>query len=276
MQFNLTKVLVTSGVAIGLALGGLTPIASADDGQVRADIQRAVGFFQQRNPTDQAPISEALKILGELELSADDSDLNYDIYILESRALYWKGTHVKDVKEKMAVFAEAQAKADAAKAINNGYADGYYFAAINLARWAEARGIEESVPRRQELVDYVNAAKQKMTRLGASGETIDGNGPDRVFGKMYASLPGGMGGDYKVALTFFRKAVEGANRAGYRVALNTFYLAELLAAKVETRGEARRILEELLAETPENYNPARIPENKEEFAECKALLEKIR
>lgn len=276
MFTQVRRVLLFSG-AVVLAVAGLTGgYAFADDAQVRSDLQRAFGLFQQRNATDQTPILEALKVLNDLELTADDSDLNYDIYILESRALYWKGTHVRDLKEKMAVFAEAQAKADAAKAINNGYADAFYFAAINLARWAEARGIEESVPRRQELVDYINAAKQKMTRAGGSGEAIDGNGPDRVFGSMYAKLPGGMGGDYRVALSYFQKAVEASSRAGYRVALNIFYLAELLAAKPETRGEARRLLEELLAQTPESYNPARIPENREEFAECKALLDKIR
>src|SRR4051812_47018784 len=65
----------------------------ADDEAVQNGLQQAKALFEKRSASNPAPIDEAIQLLSNVEGKADDSDLNYQVFIAESKALYWKGQH---------------------------------------------------------------------------------------------------------------------------------------------------------------------------------------
>ncbi|MEO7163943.1 MAG: hypothetical protein ABI041_13570, partial [Bdellovibrionia bacterium] len=164
-----------SAVVVSLSL---TNISFAHEALAEKSFDDAMAAFSQRSASNPAPIEEALSILTSLENKSDDADVNYDVLILKSRVYYWKGLHAAANKEKMAVHELGQNAAEAAKKINDGYADAYYFAGINLARWGEANGIVQSLFKKDQLMKYMNDAMDRPTRDGQAGESIDGYGPD--------------------------------------------------------------------------------------------------
>ena len=129
------------------------------------------------------------------------------------------------------------------------YAEGYYYAGINLGKWGLANGIQSSLGRRCELVHYAKVAMSKGTRSGEPGITIDGYGPYRTLAKLHKELPdvdfamNCSGGEFNypdedmgyngLAREYATKSVElTTNQAAtgyvdYRVLLNTVFLAEL-------------------------------------------------
>lgn len=238
-------------------------VAFADDETVQKGLQDAKAEFEKRSATNPQPIDKAIAILNGLEGQADDSDLNYDVLILESRAIYWKGEHTADDTQRANIHADGQVKADAAKKVNDAYAEAYYYAGINLARWAEAKGILESLGRKDELVAYMNQTLNHNTRDDKSGETIDGYGPNRVFGRMYFKLPVIFGGSIEQSKKYLKKGFENAKD----LALNVVYYAETLNSSSDTSEQAlaKKILDEMLAIDENSYNPSRLPENHEEF-----------
>jgi len=267
---------VRAVVSVLLASSVVSSAALADDVTVTSGLQQASALFNQRSATNSQSIDDALSVLGKLEGQADDSNLNYDVLILESRALYWKGEHASTSADKVAIFLQGQAKANDAKDINDGYADAYYFSGINLARWAEAKGILESISRKQELIDLMNSTMERNTRDGQSGENIDGDGPNRVFGRMYFKLPGILGGSHDKSVQFLKKAVEDGDLLGNKVPLNIVYYAETLSTgNSSEKAQARQLLDNLLKNDPKTYNPSRVPENLDEFAEARQLRSQI-
>jgi hypothetical protein len=234
----------------------------------------AMSAFSQRSSTDTAPIEVALSVLNSLENKSDDSDTNYKVFILKARANYWKGLHASTDKEKIAIYLQGQNAAEAAIKINDGYADGYYYAGIHLARWAEANGIFQSIGKKDQLIKLMNDAMNRPTLEGNPGESIDGYGPDRTLGRAYHKLPGVLGGSHSKSLSYLRKAVESKT---FLVAQSVNYLADTLASgpSVE-KAEAKKILDELLAQDPITYNPARVPETLDEFKDAKELRAKLK
>lgn len=242
--------------------------ALADDDSVQQGLGEAKVLFEQRSAVNPKPIEDALAKLATLEGQAEDSDINYDVLILTSRALYWKGQHVNSNDERLSLHEKGQEKADAAKVINNGYAEGYYYAGINLARWGEAKGVLASLSRKSELIKYMEETMNHITRDDLAGETVDGYGPARVFGKMYFMLPGIFGGSRSESLKHLKTAVANAKN----FPLNVVYYADVLkAGNSSEKVEAKKLLDELLASNPQAYNPSRVPENIDEFEEAKKL-----
>jgi len=234
----------------------------------------AVAAFSQRSAANPAPIEEALLILKGLENKSDDADLNYDVFILEARAYYWKGLHAVTDKEKMVLHELGQNSAEAAKTLNDGYAEAYYFAGINLARWGEANGVIQSLFKKDQLMKYMNDAMNRPSREGQAGESIDGYGPDRTLGRIYFKLPSMFGGSHPQSVNFLKKSLEDNT---YPVPLSVVYYAETLSnGSTAEIALAKKLLDELLSQDPSTINPARIPENLEEFEQAKQLRAKIR
>lgn len=262
-----------SAAALAFSIVFVSP-SFADDGAGQtpeARFEKAHQLFAQRSATDPAPIDQALKDLAALEHDPQDSDTKYKVLILESRAFYWKGQHVTSNDEKMDLFAQGQQKADDAVTLNERYAEGYYYAGINLARWGEAKGIIQSLFKKDQLIKYMNQAIDRSTMDGQDGESIDGFGPHRVFGRMYQKLPSLFGGSHSESVKHLDKAYNGARN----VALNVVYFAETLnAGNQGEKAQARKILDELLTHTPEEFND-RIPESKDEFAMAQKLRKEI-
>lgn len=248
--------------------------APADTDPAQKAYDDAKAKYASRSETTIAPIDEALDILAKAEGTAKTDELNYDILILEARAFYFKGVHSgDDNKTKMLLFNSGQAKADAAEAITQDYSEAPYYAGINLGRWAEANGIIASLTKVSALKAYMNNAisTDRKTRDGKPAATIDGYGPNRVFGRMYQKLPFFAGGSRSKAIDYYTKAVAGAPN----LALNTVYLADILihGGSNADKAEATKKLNQLKvdAQNPA-YNPDRILETNEELQMADLLL----
>jgi hypothetical protein len=261
-----------SAVVVSLAFAHVT-FAGEEVTQSSIGLSDAVAAFSHRSPTDPAPIEQTLAILGALENKSDDADVNYDVFILKARALYWKGVHAANNKDKLAIHEAGQNAAEEAKKINDGYAEAFYFAGINLARWGEANGVITSLFKKDQLMRYMNDAMNRPTRDGQAGESVDGYGPDRTLGRVYFKLPAMFGGSHSQSVNYLKKAIEDKT---YPVALSTVYYAETLNdGSTAEKAQAKQLLDALLSQDPLSINPARVPENLEEFEEAKQLRAKM-
>jgi hypothetical protein len=257
---------LVSGVAV-------TGTAMADDDTVRKGLEEVAQLFSQRSAARADVIEKGLAQLAQLEGTADDSDLNYDVLIWESKFLYWKGVHAESNDDKMKFHDEGKKKGDAATALNDNFTESYYYAGINLARWGEANGVVASLSHKGELIDLETKAINHLTREDQPGETIDGYGPDRVLGRVYFKLPSVFGGSHTESIKYLKRATTEAKN----VALNVIYYAETLYSgdKAE-KAEAKKVLDELLASDPKTVNPDRAPENIEEFEQAKKLRSEMK
>lgn len=248
--------------------GGLFTPAHAGDLEIKQSYDQAYHLFEQRSPTQALPVEKALQALSQIEGKAEDKNLNYDIYILESRCLYWKGTHQKSDDDKLITHDLGIKKAEKARALDDGYAEAYYYAGINLARWAEAKGILSSLSRKAELENNMHLTLTHRTRTDEPGQVIDGYGPDRVFGRMFFKLPSLLGGSLEKSLFHLARAFSETKN----FALNVVFYAETLShGSSDQKTLARKLLDELLAQDPQAYNPSRLPETLEEFELARTL-----
>lgn len=245
---------------------------SADDLLVKESLGKAQSLYHQRdsknlNPN---PIDQEIDILQSLEGKADDDDLNYKVLIAESIALYWKGTHSH--ADKLKLHSVGLDKAKAAIQLNSLYADGYYFAAIHLARWVEAVGIVESLGKKTELEGYIQNVQTRESIDSTPGEQIDGWGINRLLGMIQFKVPAALGGSRKNSLRYLKEAYEKAPE----FAINFVYYAEvLMAGAPNEKEEANKILLKLLQQDPKQMNQNRIPETLEEFELAKDLRQSL-
>lgn len=245
--------------------------ARADD---TADIllEKATAAFAERANGDLKAINETLVLLAKAEALTASVETKYDINILAARAQYFKGARTEGDAAKMVEYDLAMNKAKAATTLAPQYSESWYFYAISLGRWAEAKGITASLGRRKELQQNAETAMTKITRDGNPGETTDGYGPARTLGRMFFKLPGFAGGSNQKSRDYLAKAVTNAKD----LALNTVYYAETLAAMGnENKETAIALLKELLSKDVRSYNPKRIAETEDEFNLGRELLEKI-
>jgi hypothetical protein len=266
-----------------MALSALTAPAQADD--AKALLAKAQGLYQKRGDALQNSV-DAVTTLKQAAAAAQDQDLKYDILVLEARALYWQGMHTSGDDNKKVIFLAGQQAGDAAVALNDSYAEGHYYAGINLARWAEANGIVASISHKGELIAYMNKAADvtRTTRDGSNGETVDGYGPDRVLGRMYQKLPRILGGDHNLSVTYLRKTVANAGN----LALNVVYLADtLIKGNSSEQAEGKQVATKLVSNDVNTFgrgleqcsDPSsnavscdRTPETIEEFQMARDLL----
>ena len=193
---------MTASAALLAALVSVAMVspAHADDTSAQKALDQANALYAQR--ADLTKNDQAITVLAAAEGTATNNDINFDILILESRALYWKGQHATNTNDEKTVYLSGQTKALAARKLNDSYAEGPYYAGINLARWGEANGIIASISHKGELIQDMTDAidPSRATRDGNDGETIDGYGPDRVLGRMYYKLPAILGGSHDTSV----------------------------------------------------------------------------
>ncbi|MFZ9596616.1 MAG: hypothetical protein ACO3A2_11135 [Bdellovibrionia bacterium] len=229
--------------------------------------------FEMRE--DISRVDLALIELETAEQMTSDADLKYDILILSSRTYYWRGLHESDKNIRKETFSAGMQKAEAAKKLNDDFAEAYYYAGINLARWAETNGMVASLGKKGEFIANMEGAINRRTRQGEDGESIDGYGPRRTLGRMYKKLPGIFGGSREKSLNELEYAVENTNRAGKKVVLNVVFLADTLLDRGSQaeRNRAHQLLREISLEDPADLmNPSYIPENKEDLKFVRDLL----
>jgi len=206
-----------------------------------------------------------------LEIEMSDS-LKYKLLILKNRIVYNQGEDASTNDKKEELFKKACDIAESAKKLNNKHADGFYYFAISLARWAEARGIIASLNRKSELLKNLGETVKRQTIDGQAGNNIDYFGPDRVFGRMYFKLPGIFGGDNDKS----REHLERAVKMGPLHPLNTIYLAETLTKfSDQDKNRGCSMLKNLLSLEPRKFNPKRQAENIREFQRGKQTFERV-
>jgi len=260
---------VTLTVLAALAVPAMT-VRAADDTVARAKYQAALDLYAQR-----ADLSKNLQAQGLVEeglAAVGDNQLKFQLLILKARTKYWQGMNMPTSPKEptMAVFEAAYVAAKDAYTTLPTAADGYYFYAISLGRWALIKGKLASLSRKGELMDHLNKAIARTTLAGDAGESIDGYGPDRTYGKMYKELPGFAGGDHTLAVRYTKKCYDNAPE----LALNSVYYAEALIDGSSTEKQLGcSVLEKLLKfeATPEALNPDRIPETIQELKEGRDL-----
>ncbi len=239
----------------------------------RADETRAQSLFAEAKTAyaareNLAQIDVALSKLDQAFAQADTNETKYDILIMSAHTLYYKGGRATSDSSKMDIYSQAMGKANQAKALIDDYAEAYYQYAINLGRWAEAKGILSSLNRKDELIKSVQDAMDRSTRDGANGEELDYYGPARTLGRVYFKLPAFAGGSRDTSLSYLDKAYN----AGKADSLNVVYYAEALAAGSRSdKDHAKQILDELLKNDPATYNLDRIPETKDEFEQARQI-----
>ncbi|HTO97087.1 MAG TPA: TRAP transporter TatT component family protein [Myxococcales bacterium] len=92
-------------------------------------------------------------------------------------------------------FPEAATAKDRAKSLSSigpAGAEALYLEAVCTAAAARMQGFTPLIERRQELID-------SFTRVSQLAPDLDGSGPDRELGALYASLPAQAGGDLEEA-----------------------------------------------------------------------------
>ena len=154
---------VLSAVAI-VAMSLHATSSFADEAAAKQAYEKAKSLFAQRSAASTRSVDEAISILGVAEGQAESKELKYDILILESRALYFKGTHAQGDGAKKEIHSLGQAKADAAEAVSSEFSEAPFFAGINLARWGEANGIIASLSKVPALKKYMAKAIERVTR----------------------------------------------------------------------------------------------------------------
>jgi hypothetical protein len=261
-----------SVLALVAAMTGASVARAGDEAQARALLAQAEAKYAQRG-ANLAPTNEAAALLKQAEGLAEQTNTKYDIKILLSRCLYWKGMHVDGKDAKMAAFEESYTKAEQAKTVAD-FAEAYYYYAISLGRWAEAKGVLASLGRKDELIRNVNGALDRDTRTGDLGETLDGHGPDRTLGRMYFKLPGFAGGSHTSAIRHLKNATDAA--PGH--SLNHVYYAETLYdGNAQEKAQGCRMIRELLTKNPDEMGRElnRVAETREEFEQARKLLSEM-
>lgn len=266
-----------------------TPAANAVD--PAAMLAQAKLDFAQRGQTRN--VDKVINALEDAALETNDARLLYEIYILESWAYQFKGEFLTpdkteaDKKVQINLFLKGMTLAKKAMVQQPQFGEAPYWYAVNLARWGVANGVANSLAKTGELKDHLNLALAKTTMSGASMQTYDGDGPDRVYGRMFFKL-GIFGGDKhnEKSLEFLETSL--AHGATY--AENTTYIAETLMAlgnglmgmggNPAYLERARKLLTEMLAKADATgvptINPERLLESTKSYAEARALLNNLR
>jgi hypothetical protein len=240
--------------------------SDADDSLAREKLALSQSLYSERH--DLAQNERAIETLTEAERLARDPNLLYDILLLSSRAIYWKGMHATEDKERLIIFEKSYSQAARAREVNEEYADAYFLYGVALARWAETKGVMESLSRKKELFDNMEETLAREARSGKNGEEVEGFGANRILGRVYFKLPVFAGGSRAKALENLKKAFEGASN----YAINVNYYAEALSeGSAEEKKQACALLDQLLQKDPSTLNPDRIPETKEELVSSRKL-----
>ncbi len=265
MKFRRT---VRAAIAIFAFLAVFSITSSlADDSSAREKFAEAQRSFEGRE--DSSQIDKALNLLEQVIAETQDVELLFTARVLESRCWHRKGHVTENAESRKELHQKGMLAAEAAKNLNDTYADSYFLFAINLASWAQANGVIASLARKAELIAHLNGTLGRTTQSGQKGETFDGWGPNRVLGRLYFKLPGFAGGSHSKAVELRTQAVEQApEHSG-----NYVYLAEaLLDGNENEKALARDLVTNALARTPETWDPKRGPETREDLVRLRKLL----
>lgn len=275
--FNATS--LTLMTALAVQSFGFTVHASDDS--AKALMTQARASFEMRATSGKA--QEALELAKKAASESGVSDdTKYDALIMQARSYYWMGGHDEGGDSKENTHNKGINVALEAIKLNDTYAEGYYFNAINVGRWAEAYGIVKAIVFKKahrwmmSALDSAYEAKSFYEKDAdgnpLAGDMIDGSGPRRAYGRLWQKLPGIYGGSRSKALEEYEVAVTN----GPQVALNTVYYADTLfnGGSAAEQAKAKSLLDALIAKVekdPAGFNPVRAAETADELVQAKDL-----
>ena len=247
-----------------------------------ATIQDANDLYAKRGEDFENAV-KAADMYAELATTSATKLEKAQMLTLQGLALYFYGERQKSTNTKEKLHKDAFEIADSAiKNINKegtefgatptqntpeyrkALAEAHYVSAINMGKWAEARGVLAS------LGQWGNM-KKHLEGVIANDETVADYGAYRTYGRAWLKLPFTHGGSKKKSLRDLKKAYDNTLNEDYGTASSStttlFYLDTLVANKV--RGDefcdvyfGMADLEFLSDEELMEINPENLPEFK--------------
>lgn len=168
---------------------------------------------------------------------------------------------IKDKKQKKAIVNECVRFAKAAVKLKPGGVEGHFWLGVNYTKVGEIKGILKAL-------FLIRPIKKEMRKVIALDDTFEGGGAYVVLARVYAMVPGILGGSKKEARTLYQKArtLSPANT------LNLLFMAENYW-NLKEKVLAIKTLEDLVAMEPE---PRWVPESRLHKREARRLLRSYR
>jgi hypothetical protein len=231
----------------------------------KSQLEAAIAQYEaawRAAPTDRKvgeKLVRSLTLLGEVHLSGDDD--------AEARTKAWDRavTVGKQCMSINAAFAAAvrggTSPGDAAENFAQADVPCVYWTAQALGHWASANGIATVLKNKDTLTRW-------MTRVSDLDRTALHGGPDRYWGRYYATLPSFAGGDLGKANDYFEASLQAAPHfLGTKVAM-----AETWAIRGGDRDAFVRLLNEVLSASV-GSDPDTAPENRTAQTRAQSLLD---
>jgi len=229
-------------LAIVLFLSLTPPVRTQDK-----HLAQAEQLYAQR--PDLSRVRRAISLLNEVVKNDPE---NYEAFRRLAKYYHFLGDHVKDEDEKKDVFEKGIGAGKRAVALQPHKADGHFWLAANYGSSAEYR----SFLTRWRIVKPMREELEAAIRIDPRHE----NGSAyALLGKLYAEAPGLFGGDLKRGIEYGEKAVE----IGPDNSLAKLFLAESYF-RAGRKSEAKRLLEEILAMSPDKGYEFEFTENQQE------------
>jgi TRAP-type C4-dicarboxylate transport system substrate-binding protein len=202
------------------------------------------------------PIEQGITALEEM---LRDDPKSFEATWRMAKLHYYLGRYGQDDK-RIPRYEKGIEWAKKAIALDEKRVEGHWWIAILYGVFGEANGITSSL-------FLVGDMEKALERAKQIDPMIDGAGPLRVLGRLKFKLPWVAGGSNKKSLEYLREALQKAPEFPY----NYTYLAETLIDEDE-EDEARKVLNKLIAATPDPKWRLEFEESKEE---AKKLLKKL-
>jgi tetratricopeptide (TPR) repeat protein len=235
-------------------------------------LDQAKILYQDRETP--ASLQAAHENLVQALATVQEDGLKYDILILSSRVTYYQAGKMTERSLKMAGYEQAYGFAKEAQSLDEQFADGFYYYSIALGRWAEQKGVFESLSRKKELFQNLDSTQERLARDGSAGEAIDYFGADRIYGRVYYKLPAIAGGSRAKSLAHLKRAYDNAPDA----VINAHYYAETLydGGSSSEKATACQIADEVLAKALSEFPADRKPETLGEMSDLRGFRATIK
>lgn len=225
-----------------------------------ADIYKSLASDGTRNKFFRAEMyrkqAQALYFFGNQQTSKDKKkEIHEKGYLVADEA-------IKILSKEGTAFGSTPVEADK----KTDLALAHYFSAINMGKWAEARGVLASLGQWDEMKAHLDAVVK-------NDKTVENWGAHRTFGRAYLKLPFTHGGSSRKSMRYLQEAFEETFNDTFETSTNTTttaYLLDTLAKRDETDQFCEVFfpfmdLTEASDEDLQELNPKLVPEAKKDL-----------
>jgi hypothetical protein len=230
----------------------------------------AKALWSRRSRKDHFPIRNAFRILNIFVSQPQDPLLKYDLSIFLCQTMKWMADHVTPLpgrETNLSFHRKILDISQSAMKISDTYAEAYFYYAESLA-WIYCNGPVFLRPKMNLLNKSIDAVIARPTRTNAPGLQIEGYGPWRLKGEIFAHDR-----DAQEAINFLDKSYNNARDYARNTLSYANALTDVREGLAQSIAKAKGILEELLKNNPSTLNPSRIPETEFEFFQASRILQ---